>query len=109
MEIIIRSELVEDYKKITVINDLALEGTGESKLIEKLRDTPLFNPELSLVAEIKNKLVGHILFYPIEIVSDKNFYGSISLGPMAVIPECQREGIGTALVEKGIERVKNGV
>jgi predicted N-acetyltransferase YhbS len=102
----IRSEIEKDYQKITKINDLAFEGTSEGILIKKLRNTPSFNPEFSFVAEINNELVGHIIFYPIKIISDKKSFVSISLGPMAVIPNFQRKGIGTALVKKGLEKEK---
>ncbi len=58
---------------------------------------------MSLVAELDNEIVGHILFYPITIRSDTAKFQSLSLGPMAVTPALQRKGIGSRLVIRGFE------
>ena len=58
----------------------------------------------SLVAEVDGRVVGHIAFSPVAI-SDRtrNWYG---LGPVSVLPEYQRQGIGKALIEEGLARLK---
>ena len=63
MDITIRTEAEKDHKRVYEINKLAFQQEDESKLIEKIRKGENFIPELSLVAEIDNKIVGHILFY----------------------------------------------
>jgi len=62
VDITIRTEEEKDYERIYEINKLAFQQEDESKLIEKIRNCDNFIPELSLVAEIDNKIVGHILF-----------------------------------------------
>ena len=60
MDITIRTEWEKDYKRVYEINKLAFQQENESKLIEKIRKGENFIPELSLVAEIDNKIVGPI-------------------------------------------------
>jgi putative acetyltransferase len=59
---------------------------------------------LSLVAEVNGRVVGHIAFSPVTISDgSRNWYG---LGPLSVLPEFQRQGIGKALTEEGLARLK---
>ena len=105
MKIIIRQEMASDYEKVYEINKLAFNQENESKLIEKIRVSKNYVPELSLIAEIDDKIVGHILFSKIKIVGDST-YDSLALAPMAVIPKYQKKGIGSKLVAKGLEKAK---
>jgi predicted N-acetyltransferase YhbS len=106
MEIKIRTEQKNDHNEIKKINDLAFGQENEGKMIESLRKTLGYNASLSLVAEIKNKIVGHILFYPIKIKNEKEEYAVLSLVPLAVHPQYQNKGIGINLVKRGIEKAK---
>ena len=103
MEIRIRQEVKEDHKRVYEINKRAFGQENESKLIEKIRKGPNFVPELSLVAEKDNEIVGHILFSKIKIVGESEFE-TLALAPMAVIPKLQKQGIGGKLIKKGIEK-----
>jgi putative acetyltransferase len=67
----IMAECKEDYDQITEINNLAFNQLNEGVLISKLRGTNKYISELSLVAEFQNELIGHILFYPLDIISKK--------------------------------------
>ena len=107
MPISIRSEKPEDYSIIDAINDQAFKQPDEGVLIRKLRKTPGFIPELSLVALENDVLVGHILFTPIEIHSKQNTFKSLALAPMAVLPSYQHKGIGTALVKEGLSQARS--
>lgn len=106
-ELIIRSESQKDFRQITKINDIAFNQPNEGLMILALRKNKKFIPELSLVAEINKKLVGHILFFPINIISDEKSYGVLSLAPMAVLPYLQRKGIGKKLVVEGLKKSKD--
>lgn len=106
MDIKIRNEQLNDYDEIKKINELAFGQENEGKMIESLRKTSDYNASLSLVAEIKDKIVGHILFYPIKIKSEKGEYTILSLAPMAVHPEYQNKGIGSKLIKRGLAIAK---
>jgi len=106
MDILIRNERKNDYNQIKKINDLAFGQKNEGKMIEALRKTSDYNYLLSLVAEIKDKIVGHVLFYPIKIRNKADKCTLLSLAPMAVHPEYQNKGIGVKLVKRGLEIAK---
>lgn len=105
MNTTIRKEEEKDYKQIYEVNKLAFQQENESKLIEKIRKSKNFIPGLSIVAEIDNRIVGHILFSKIKIIGASD-YESLALAPMAVIPEFQKKGIGSELIKKGIAKAK---
>ena len=71
MNVRIRKEEEKDYKRVYKVNRLAFQQENESKLIEKIRKGENFVPDLSLVAEIGNEIVGHILFSKIKIIGDE--------------------------------------
>lgn len=101
-KILIRPERKSDYEAIKNVNDLAFNRPEEGCLVENLRQLPEFDPRLSMVAEMKGKIVGHALFLPIHIQGeDGEEYPCLSLGPIAVIPEYQKQGIGGQLIEAG--------
>ena len=103
----IRAAIPEDYRTIFEINAQAFPTHAEASLVELLRQRPQFISELSLVADEDLVLVGHILFTPIAIDSPTGQSStSLALAPMAVLPERQRNGIGSALVRNGLELAK---
>ena len=107
MNVTIRQETSEDQKEIFVVNTEAFEQENEAKLVDLLRKSSAFVPELSLVATVDNKIVGHILFSKIIIVDDnQNEYESLALAPMAVKPEFQKQGIGSQLVNSGLGKAR---
>ena len=104
MELKIRQESKSDFKEVYKINKLAFEEESEAKLVELLRNSNAFVPELSLVAIIDNNIIGHILFTKIKIVdSNQNEFESLALAPMAVSPKYQKKGIGGKLINKGLD------
>jgi putative acetyltransferase len=101
---IIRKEQPEDMEKIRQLNLRAFETETEAKLVDTLRQSGI--PLISLVAEEKDKLIGHILFSPVSI--DENFStpAIAGLAPMAVLPNWQKKGIGSRLVREGLKHCK---
>jgi len=67
MNLTIRSESQSDYLSITMVNDLAFGQQNEGLLVEKLRKNQDFIKELSIVALFGGEVVGHILFFPVNI------------------------------------------
>lgn len=101
----IREEQPQDIKAIREVHMRAFGQTQEADLVDKLRQN--CNDLLSLVALMENHVVGHILFSPATIeVEDRTVQG-MGLAPMAVLPECQRRGIGSELVRTGIARLES--
>ena len=85
MDVKIKRETGGDHQNIAVVNDLAFGRKNEGQLILRLRKTKKFIPGLSLVAEIEGRIVGHILFYPIEIKSEGKVFTSLALAPMTFL------------------------
>lgn len=100
---IIRLENPHDYPGIRAVNEGAFKTPAEAHLVDMLRDTA--DPILSLVAEEQGEIVGHIMFSPVTL-SAHNELKIMGLGPLAVIPAQQEKGIGTALVQKGLEECR---
>jgi len=96
----VREERQGDVAAIYELNRLAFGTDQEGNLIDALRANG--GVTLSLVATLDQRVLGHILFSPATI----NDVAGVALGPMAVSPEHQRQGIGSKLVEAGAARLK---
>lgn len=104
---IIRNETKSDVEAISDVTKAAFENhpisnQTEHFIVNALRASNALT--ISLVAEVEGEVVGHIAFSPITISDgSKGWYG---LGPISVAPEHQRQGIGKALMNKGLSRLK---
>ena len=108
LKIVIRSETDADVNAITDVTVAALKALKisnhtEQFIIAALRVANALT--ISLVAEVKGRVIGHIAFSPLTISDGtRNWYG---LGPVSVLPEYQRKGIGKALILEGLSRLKD--
>lgn len=100
----IRDAQSGDADAIGRLHVAAFGGDQEAKLVDALRSASAVT--LSLVAIQGSEIVGHILFSPVEIASGEHSFDAIGLGPMAVVPDAQRRGIGSALVHAGLQRLR---
>jgi len=100
---IVRPETPSDYEAIDELLRSAFDGADESQLVRSLRASDNYVPDLALVAEENDQVVGHIVFSYATLKDDEEFR-VLALAPMAVTPGLQRRGIGGALVEAGLER-----
>ncbi|MCI3922152.1 N-acetyltransferase [Paenibacillus sp. TRM 82003] len=104
---IIRTEEIKDYPDVYALNHEAFGGRDdESRLIERIRRSEFFIPELSLVAEADGRIVGHILLSKASIVDEEKTYEVIVLAPIAVTPDVQKTGIGGKLIQEGLQRCR---
>jgi putative acetyltransferase len=102
---VIRERTPADDAAIQYLNDKAFGGTGESTLIENLRTAGLVAVELVAVDPL---VVGHILFSALDVTVGGKSVRALALAPMAVKPQRQRHGIGSALVRAGLQRAREG-
>lgn len=105
----IRKETSADYHCVIELTEKAFETLeishhNEGKLVDKLRKAPAFIGELSLVAELKGQVVGHILFTPILIDNGHQQFKSLVLAPVSVFPEFQKMGVGGQLIRAGHQK-----
>ena len=100
MALAIRPETAEDRFAIRAVHEAAFESTLEADIVDSVRDD--CDTVLSLVAQQQGEIIGHILFSAVTVTGypGARFMG---LGPMAVIPDEQRKGAGSALVKAGLE------
>jgi len=103
MDISIRQERKEDHQKVLKIVEDAFRNEQDSEpteqiLVDKLRKSSAFIPELSLVAEIDHKIVGHIILSKIKINNNVSSFDSLALAPVSVHPSYQNRGIGGLLI-----------
>ena len=99
----IRQERPEDVAEVRRVNELAFEQPAEANLVDKLRQACA--DALSLVA-VDDGVVGHILFTPVVAESGPRRAAGMGLAPMAVAPDRQRQGIGSELVRRGLEMLR---
>ena len=107
-KVVIRNETDADVNAITdatiaAFKTLEISNHTEQFIIAALRAAKAL--AVSLVAEMDGRVIGHIAFSPITISDGtKNWFG---LGPVSVLPEYQRQGVGKALIREGLSRLKD--
>lgn len=113
MEINIRQEVQADYPIVfnlieQVFRNETMSDKKEQFLVERLRNSDSFVPELSLVAEVNHEIVGYILLTKISIATNIESITSLALAPVAVLPTFQKKGIGGQLIEE-VHRIAKGL
>jgi putative acetyltransferase len=105
---IIRLETTQDMNAIEQVTIAAFNGKSysdqtEHLIIQRLREAGAMT--LSLVAEADGKVIGHVVFSVVTIDGEnKDWYG---LGPVSVLPEFQRQGTGSKLIEAGLFKIRD--
>jgi putative acetyltransferase len=100
---LIRSEEPKDYSAVHAVNESAFETPAEANLVDVLRREAF--PIISLVSEDREAIVGHVMFSPVSLTGHPDIK-IMGLGPVAVSPEHQHKGVGSALVTAGLEKCK---
>ena len=109
METHIRLENALDYKAVEVLTreafwNIHVPGCNEHFLLHELRKSPDFIPELDFVAEVDGKLVGNIVYSRASVTDDAGTRREVlSFGPVSVLPEYQKMGVGGALIRHSLK------
>ncbi len=97
----IRQEQPDDVEVVRAVNEAAFGRPGEGRIIDSIR---VACPDaVSLVAVDDGQVVGHVFFSPVSTPGGSGSAQGMGLGPIAVLPERQRQGIGSMLARAGIE------
>jgi putative acetyltransferase len=98
----IRPEREQDFEAIAAVTRAAFGGDREVRMIEEIRATGEFVPELSLVAEAEGEIVGHALLSYVGLADTH----VLELAPICVVPRLQGQKIGSLLVREGLRRAE---
>lgn len=112
MKFNIRTENHEDFEAVSALIQNAFEHEKYSDhrehfLVERLRKSSSFLPDLSFVAEVEDKIAGYILLTEIKIKNESAETISLALAPVAVLQEYQGKGIGGALIKSAHQKAKD--
>jgi putative acetyltransferase len=102
--ITIRPERPDDIAAVHAINETAFGEPTEATIVDSLRDA--CPDAVSLVAVEDDRILGHIFFSPVFVSGGHEGPQGMGLAPMAVLPERQRQGIGSMLVRAGIDAMR---
>jgi putative acetyltransferase len=98
--VIVRAEAPADRAAIVAIVDEAFGDAITSKVVEGIWATDRFVPDLSLVAVSEERPVGHVMSSYVDLVPGTRRV--LQVGPLAVVPSHQRQGVGTALMHQTV-------
>ena len=107
----IRQETIKDHKEVfnlieSAFKDAEFADNTEQFLVERLRKSDAFIPDLSMVAEIDGKIVGHILLTKLKVKNETKEFDSLALAHISVLPEFQGQGIGGKLIVESHKKAK---
>ena len=97
-----REEQRGEYQEIRQVIVAAFGGDLEANVVELLRGRN--KAPVALVAASDNKIVGHIMFSPVTITPASKAFRAVGLAPLSVLPEFQRQGIGSMLAREGLKK-----
>lgn len=105
---IIRSENKNDYSTIyelvkTAFETAKVKDGDEQDFVNRLRSSEKFIPELALVAEEDNKIIGHIMFTKTWVENETGRFEALLLAPLSVLLEHRSQGVGSCLVNTGFQ------
>jgi putative acetyltransferase len=101
----VRAEATSDWPAVRAVHLAAFGDHGDvvANLVDDLRESVARGDGLSLVAEERNDVVGHVMFTPSLLDAPKRLVAVQVLSPIGVLPARQRQGIGTKLIRRGLE------
>ncbi len=112
MDITLRREIESDYRSVEEVTreafwNLYVPGCCEHYLAHVMREHRDFIPDLDYVACTGHEIVGNIMYTKSKIISEnEETLETITFGPVSVLPEYQRKGIGSSLIQHTIQKAK---
>jgi putative acetyltransferase len=103
---IIRPEAARDHHAIAAVVAAAFHSQREADLVEAIRASPEYIPELALVADMDGEVVGHVMVSYAALDDGESLHQIFQLTPLAVDPGRQQKGIGSSLVNEVIAAAK---
>ena len=100
MSLRVQPESREDSDAIRVVHLAAFPTPAEANLVKMLHEDG--DAEISLVAKDGAQVVGHVMLSRMQVEGGGRRYRALGLGPVAVIPELQRRGVGSALIDEAM-------
>jgi putative acetyltransferase len=100
--VIIRPETPADHDDIRRVNEEAFGATIEGELVAAIRASDRFVPDMSLVAVSEGQTLGHVISSYVDVTVVPDTRRVLQVGPLAVVPSHQRQGIGSALMHETI-------
>jgi len=112
MEILIQSATQNDFCKTEIITREAFwniykPGCDEHLVLHKLRKSNSYIPELDLIAIYENEIIGHIISTKAKVSDSLNEHEILCVGPIAILPDYQKNGIGSKLIKVSIKIAKD--
>ncbi|KYG90522.1 GCN5 family acetyltransferase [[Bacillus] sp. KCTC 13219] len=97
-------EITEDVIRQAFLDE-DMSNQKEHFLVQRIRQSSAFLPELSLVAvDSEDKIIGHILLSKITIEDGEKSIDSLALAPVSVLPACQNKGVGSQLIQEVLQK-----
>ncbi len=116
LELSIRNENEGEFRAVEELTreafwNLYVPGCDEHYLAHVMRNHPDFIRELDFVAVYENRIIGNIMYaksYVVDVDADDSArkLDTISFGPVCVLPEFQKKGVGSAIISHSIEKAK---
>jgi putative acetyltransferase len=100
----IREEQSDDIAGVHVINEVTFGESAEAEIVDSIRS--VCPDVVSLVAVDVGRILGHIFFSPAFVSTPGGAVQGMGLAPMAVLTERQRQGIGSLLVQAGVDAMR---
>jgi len=94
----------DDLEAICAVNNTAFDRHGQTSAFDDFRAHR--SDIISLVATDADRIVGHVLFSPVMLQGPDRSISGMGLGQLAVLPDYQRQGIGTQLAEAGLKQLR---
>jgi putative acetyltransferase len=107
MKLEIRPETILDFDRVEAIHSLAFGGPNEASVVAAVRRSPQHRAEYSLVAELGDEVIGHVLLSAVGLEDEHHAIRTVLvLAPLAVDPNHHKAGVGSALVNEALTRAE---